>query len=65
MLRTLKGLDTPVILMKRLAYAIAGLPPAHGSIVGDLDLMVPVIGSAIIERTLVARGYNTVSELEP
>jgi len=62
MLCALKGLDTPVILMKGLAYAIARLPPAHGRIVGDLDLMVLVIGD--IERTPVARSH-TVSELEP
>ena len=63
-LRALKGLDTPVILMKGSAYAMAGLPPARGRFVGDLDLMLPRDRIDDVERTLVACGW-TASELEP
>lgn len=56
-LRALRGHDVPIVLMKGAAYVHAGLPPAPGRFVGDLDLMVPRARIAEVEHTLLAHGW--------
>ena len=56
-LRALGGMDVPVVLLKGAAYMAAGLPPARGRLVGDLDLMVPRSRIDEVERALVSNGW--------
>ena len=56
-LRALRGMETPIILLKGAAYVLAGLPVAQGRFVGDLDLMVPRERIGEVEQTLVAHGW--------
>lgn len=62
-LRGLEGVDTPIVLLKGAAYVMAGLPPARGRFVGDLDLMVPAAKIELVERTLVEKGW-TAADME-
>jgi hypothetical protein len=62
-LRALKGLDVPVVLMKGSAYVMASLPPARGRFVGDVDLMVPRERIDEVEQRLIERGWRA-SELD-
>jgi hypothetical protein len=55
--RALASLDVPIVLLKGAAYMMAGLPPARGRFVGDLDLMVPRDRIDEVERTLVTAGW--------
>lgn len=56
-LRALSGLDVPVVLMKGCAYVHAGLPPARGRFIGDVDLMVPRARIEAVEQRLLERGW--------
>lgn len=38
--RALRGVDTPVVLLKGAAYLIAGLPAARGRLFADIDILV-------------------------
>ena len=53
----LKGTDAPIILLKGAAYVLAGLPPAHGRIFADVDLLTPEERVEEIEEKLVSRGW--------
>jgi hypothetical protein len=57
-LRALAGFDAPLILLKGSAYVLAGLPPARGRFVGDVDLMVPRERIEDVERRLVEQGWQ-------
>src|SRR5262249_42895054 len=56
MLRAVGDPGMPIVLLKGAAYLIAGLPPARGRMVGDLDLMVPKARIVEMEQALVAAG---------
>ena len=56
-LRALRGIDVPVIVLKGSAYVAARLPAARGRFVGDLDVMVPLEQIDEVERTLIAKGW--------
>jgi hypothetical protein len=56
-LRALGDIDTPLVLLKGAAYLMAGLPPARGRFIGDLDFMVPRARIAEVEGKLRARGW--------
>lgn len=56
-MRALGDLDVQVILLKGAAYMMAGLPPARGRLVGDLDLMVPRSRIDEVEQVLIANGW--------
>ena len=56
-LRALGGTDMPLLLMKGAAYLHAGLPPAAGRFVGDVDLMVPRARIDELEQLLAGRGW--------
>jgi hypothetical protein len=60
--RALAPLGVPVVLLKGTAYAAAGLPPAQGRSIGDLDILVPRAALAEVERALLAAGWEWVKE---
>jgi len=64
LLRALDRKDTPVVLLKGAAYTMAGLPPAHGRLVGDVDLMVARERIDAIEQALIAKGWAP-ADLDP
>jgi hypothetical protein len=53
----LKGTDAPIILLKGAAYVLADLPPAHGRIFADVDLLTPEERVEEIEEKLVSHGW--------
>jgi hypothetical protein len=56
----LKGLDTPVILLKGTAYAAAGLKAGVGRSIGDLDILVPRAALPSVEAALIGAGWEWV-----
>lgn len=62
--RALAPLGVPVILLKGTAYAAAGLPPALGRSIGDLDILVPRTRLPEVERALLVHGWEWVKEDE-
>ena len=57
--RALAPLQVPVVLLKGAAYVMAGLPPAHGRLFSDVDLMVPKARIAEVESALMVNGWAT------
>ena len=57
MRRALRGLATPVVLLKGAAYLFAGLPPARARMFSDLDIMVERGQIAAVEDALLAGGW--------
>lgn len=53
----LEGLDVRPVLLKGIAYVMAGLPPARGRLFADVDLMVPEARIEEVEKTLLERGW--------
>ena len=62
--RALRGVNVPLILLKGAAYALAGLPPAAGRLSSDVDIMVPKESLAPVEAALHRHGYEAV-KLDP
>ena len=62
-MRALRRVEAPVILLKGSAYVMAGLAPARGRFVGDLDLMVPLAKIEEVEQTLIVKGW-AASDME-
>lgn len=58
--RALAGLGIPLVLLKGAAYELAELPPAHGRLASDLDLLVPRAALATVERRLLQHGWQHV-----
>ncbi|MEY3251833.1 MAG: hypothetical protein RL227_806 [Pseudomonadota bacterium] len=56
-MRALQDIAAPVVLMKGVAYVLAGLPPARGRFVGDVDVMVPRAQIEMVEQRLLAAGW--------
>jgi hypothetical protein len=56
------ALNMPVILLKGTAYAAAGLPPAPGRQIGDLDILVPRDLLAAAEVALLGAGWEWVKD---
>jgi len=59
-LKALDGLDVPIALLKGSAYILAGLPPARGRLLSDVDLLVPVALLEQVEKTLLDKGWESV-----
>lgn len=55
--RALRPLGVPVVLLKGAAYLHAGLPPAEGRTVGDLDILLPRAALDDAEAALVKAGW--------
>jgi hypothetical protein len=60
--RALAPLGVPVVLLKGTAYAAAGLEPARGRTIGDLDILVPREAIERVEAALIAAGWEWVKE---
>jgi hypothetical protein len=54
----LKGLDTPVVLLKGAAYLMSGLGVARGRLTEDVDILVPKARIGAVEAALVAHGWE-------
>lgn len=58
--RVLAPLGVPVVLLKGTAYAAAGLSPATGRSIGDLDILVPRAALDVVEAAVLAAGWEWV-----
>ena len=55
----LEGIDTDLVLLKGAAYLMAGLSPASGRHMADLDILVPRHNLGAIEQHLIAQGWES------
>jgi hypothetical protein len=55
----LAGLGAPVVLLKGAAYLLGGLPPSHGRMFSDIDLLVPRSALPATEAALMLAGFAT------
>lgn len=53
----LRGVDTPIVLLKGAAYAVAGLPAAAGRFMADIDILVSASQLAPVEAALMQHGW--------
>ncbi len=60
--RALAPLGVSVILLKGTAYAAAGLDPAPGRQIGDLDILVPRDRIDAVEAALLGHGWEWVKQ---
>jgi len=58
--RALHGVVDDVILLKGAAYVMAGLPPAHGRLFQDVDILVPRERLEAVEAALLYHGWAGV-----
>jgi len=54
---TLRGLSTPLVLLKGAAYVAAGLPAALGRVFADVDILVPRSELSDAESALLLTGW--------
>jgi len=59
-LKTMEDIDVPMVLLKGSAYILAGLPPARGRLLSDVDLLVPRDALDRIERALKTQGWTSI-----
>ncbi|HLC41164.1 MAG TPA: nucleotidyltransferase family protein [Methylomirabilota bacterium] len=62
--RALRGIETPIVLLKGAAYALAGFPTAEGRLYGDLDFLVPKEKLRLVEEALKEHGWVVREESE-
>lgn len=55
--RALRHVDVPVVLLKGSAYLLANLPPARGRLFSDIDILVPRDAVQRVEGALFAAGW--------
>lgn len=55
--KALSEIEAPILLLKGAAYLIAGLPPTHGRLLSDLDILTPRVSIPIIEQRLKTKGW--------
>ena len=58
--RALASLQIPIVLLKGGAYILAGLPPARGRLLSDVDLLVSATHLEQAEKALLAGGWESV-----
>lgn len=58
----LADLDVPIILLKGAAYVLAGLPPAHGRVFSDIDILVPKSSLNAVEAALMMHGWASMHQ---
>ncbi|WP_311267144.1 nucleotidyltransferase family protein [Sphingobium sp. WCS2017Hpa-17] len=58
----LRGLDVRPVLLKGTAYVAANLRAGQGRFIGDLDILVPRAAMPLVERALMAAGWEWVKE---
>lgn len=57
LVKALRPLGIPVLLLKGAAYAVAGLPAADGRLFNDVDILVPRERLTDVEQTLYWHGW--------
>lgn len=57
-------LPTPIILLKGAAYVLADLPPKHGRMFGDIDLLIDHSQLRAAEGALLSKGW-VAARLDP
>jgi hypothetical protein len=55
--RALTHIDGPVVMLKGAAYFVANLPPRHGRLFSDIDIMVEQVRLPAIEGALFRSGW--------
>lgn len=55
----LQALDVPVVLLKGAAYVAAMLPPVHGRMFSDIDILVPKDHLQAVENAMSNHGWMT------
>jgi hypothetical protein len=55
--RALQHVDCPIVMLKGAAYFVANLPPRHGRLFSDIDIMVPRERLPEIEGALFRAGW--------
>lgn len=55
--RALKGVPTPIVMLKGAAYFVAGLPPRDGRLFSDIDIMVRRDSLSEVEGALLRSGW--------
>ena len=63
-LQAIHSIEEPVVLLKGSAYILAGLPPARGRLLSDVDLLVPAASLDRFEQTLLANGWESIKPEE-
>jgi hypothetical protein len=58
--KALEDIKVPMVLLKGSAYILAGLPPARGRLLSDVDLLFPRDALDSVEQALKARGWESV-----
>ncbi|MEC3950076.1 nucleotidyltransferase domain-containing protein [Sphingobium sp. HWE2-09] len=58
----LRGTDVKLVVLKGAAYVAADLRAGRGRFVGDLDILVPRDAIPVVERALIAAGWEWVKE---
>ncbi len=56
--RALSEIDSPIILLKGAAYALAGLPVARGRLSTDVDILVSKEQLSLVEEKLLGHGWQ-------
>jgi hypothetical protein len=59
-LKATHDLDGSIVLLKGGAYILAGLPPARGRLLSDVDLLIPAASLDRFEKTLLGNGWASV-----
>ena len=59
-LKAMEDIDVPMVLLKGSAYILAGLPPARGRLLSDVDLLVPRDALDRVEQALKAQGWTSI-----
>ncbi len=59
---TLAELGLPLILLKGAAYVLADLPPVHGRVFADVDILVPRAQLDEVESQLILTGWVTENQ---
>jgi len=59
-LAALQESEVSLVLLKGSAYILAGLPPARGRLLSDVDLLVPAAALDSVEQRLLGSGWESV-----
>ena len=63
-LRALRSIDVPLILLKGAAYTLAGMACARGRLFHDVDIIVPRDRLNAVEQTLKLHGWASIGHDE-
>jgi hypothetical protein len=58
--RALEDIEAPVVLLKGAAYVMLELPVARGRFSSDVDILVPKVSIANVEKALIDHGWRHI-----